>query len=353
MNSCSRLFKIMFLTILLSACSHQTIQDKDTNDILIIDSSSESVAISHDNYNYLEKSNDILDGTVSFSQIKAFIANDEFIHEIIVQDEPFIYLKVPSDKDYISGKIVYENSTDEPMTVRSLFLQGDEIAEVKLSTSGEWSSTIEYEVAPYTSASLDVDVKWIEEGMQELTFFPIDYSSDPIRYNGGSFSTYRFFVHSKDISISDTILKNQSFNLDLSDLNQEVNFFPVPTWLDKDKKELIYSIDNNQIVIENPISFVKLAGIPYNTEIDLLLVDEYGNTNIIKKDIFLKENEEAIISIESELKDISIEDRKYFLMVINNRGEEILADLKALALNKKPFFTSYQGVIEVYPLEEG
>ncbi|MDV2684465.1 hypothetical protein RYX56_08790 [Alkalihalophilus lindianensis] len=346
------LLKLLIFVFILSACSQQDVEEKGISEVLMVDSHREEVTISKDQYDYLSKSDEVVESSSPFTQIKAFIANDEFIREESVQDEPFIYLELPKRTEYISGKIVYENSTNETMKVRSLFLQGDSNAEVKLINTSEWSSSIEYEVPSFTSISLDIEIKWDRQGMQELTFFPIDYSSYPNRYDGGNLATYRFFVHSKDLSISDAMLEGQSFDIDMQRFDEDdMNFFPIPTWLDKNEQELTYHIEDEKVFVEEEMKFVKLAAIPYNTVVDLLLVDEYGNISNIKDDINIKRNEETTIPVE-ELQDLNKEDKKYFLIIVNNRGEEILADLRALNLYKKPFFTTYQGVIEVYPLKE-
>ncbi|NGY87929.1 hypothetical protein F6Y05_33160 (plasmid) [Bacillus megaterium] len=74
--------------------------------------------------------------------------------------------------------------------------------------------------------------------MQELTFFPIDQTSNINRYDGGSLSNYRFFVQSKDISMDKQLLKDQSFNMNQTELSNEQNFFPIPSWVDNEKKRI-------------------------------------------------------------------------------------------------------------------
>jgi len=45
------------------------------------------------------------------------------------------------------------------------------------------------------------------------------------------------------------------------------------------------------------------------------------------------------------------QDMRQYIMITNNREENMLADIRAFSQNKKPFPTSYQGIIELHPLQ--
>ena len=345
-----KLVLIVSASTLLFSCSNlQSSESLNENDILKADNEKYKIQTSSE-YSYLTSSSEIADSTTPFTQVKAFIPSESYSQELLVQDEPFIYLKVPSDTSIIAGEVVYENATEQPMKVRSLFLQGNSIAKVRLTNSKEWKSSAEYEVKANSSVSLEVEISWENTGMQELTFFPLDQTSDPSRYEGGSLSTYRFYVQSKDTTISDDLMKKQSNNLTLTDIN-DIDFFPVPSWLGKSKEPVEYNIVDDQLIIKDSLEFLELASVPYNTSVDILMIDEFGNVDVLKENISILKNVKTLIEISK----LNIEESpgnrgRRFLLVTNNR-EEILADLKTLDLRKKLFSTSYQGLIEVFPFE--
>ena len=184
---------------------------------------------------------------------------------------------------------------------------------------------------------------------RNLDFFPIDQTSNMNRYNGGSLSNYRFFVQSKNISMDKQLINDQSFTLDQKELSNQQNYFPIPTWIDSDNKESKLVDKNNKLMTEEEVEGIKLAAIPYKTKVDVLLIDEFGNTSVLAEKINVHENKPTFVHIEpNKLKEMYENKSRKFIFIFNNREKEILADLKTLDIKKKPFSTSYQGVIEFY-----
>lgn len=353
MNTYKSLILVILTSLLLFSCSNfQSDQLLNEKDILKANNNQYEIQNSNE-FNYLSSSSEIVDSSDAFTQVKAFIPDESYTQEILVQNESFVYLKVPINANSITGQVVYENATKEPMKVRSFFMQGNNVANVKLSDSTDWKSSIEYEVAANSSVSLNVEIKWENTGMQELTFFPLDQTSEANRYEGGSLSTYRFYVQSKDVDISEELLESQSTDLTMNDIEEEANFFPVPSWLNTDKEPVEYDLVDNQLIAKESIEFLELAKIPYNTSVDILILDDFGNVNLLKDDVSISKNEKTILELSKfEIEESTQNESRKFLLITNNREEEILADLKALDLKQKPFFTSYQGLIELFPSAE-
>jgi len=183
--------------------------------------------------------------------------------------------------------------------------------------------------------------------MQELSFFPLEKNSDAYRYNGSILSSYRYFVQSKDININKKILQEQAFSLEK--INSEQNYFPEPDWIGKNKNNLVYSIKDGVPSTNEKINGLKLDIVPYNTTIDILLVDEYGNTSMIEENVKVIKNKTTFINMDKDdLNKMYKISTRQFLLIMNNREERIMADVKTVGLNKKPFPTSFQRVIEVY-----
>ncbi|MET1180642.1 hypothetical protein ABG775_22175 [Peribacillus simplex] len=342
-------FLILLLLLIISGCSNSSDTNLyDEKDILQLTSNNKSTIVSKD-MDLLNKSDKVATSSTPFTQVKAFIPNDEYIQYEKVQGEEFLFLKIPKNKSFISGKVKYENNTKEKMVIQTLFLQGNKNAQIKTADSSSWKPAMIYDIPPYSSVTINLDIKWDVDEMQELTFFPIDQTSTMNRYNGGSLSNYRFFVQSKNISMDKKLINDQSFTLDQKELSNQQNFYPIPTWIGSDNKESKLVDKNNKLLTEEEVEGIKLAAIPYKTKVDVLLIDEFGNTSVLAEKVDIDENKPTFVHIEpNKLKEMYEDKSRKFIFIINNREKEILADLKTLDLQKKPFSTSYQGVIEFY-----
>jgi hypothetical protein len=340
---------ILLLLLIISGCSNSSETNLyDEKDILQLTSNNKSTIVSKD-MDLLNKSDKVATSSTPFTQVKAFIPNDEYIQYEKVQGEEFLFLKIPKNKSFISGKVKYENNTKEKMVIQTLFLQGNKNAQIKTSDSSSWKPAMIYNIPPYSSVTINLDIKWDVDEMQELTFFPIDQTSNMNRYNGGSLSNYRFFVQSKNISMDKQLINDQSFTLDQKELSNQQNIFPIPTWIGSDNKESKLVDKNNKLMTEEEVEGIKLAAIPYKTKVDVLLIDEFGNTSVLAEKIDVHENKPTFVHIEpNKLKEMYENKSRKFIFIFNNREKEILADLKTLDIQKKPFSTSYQGVIEFY-----
>ena len=334
------LFMITLVFIILVGCS--------ADETLQINSSKSEQVITDikttNEFRLLDSSKDIIESSEQFSQVKAFIPDSNYMESQNVQDGKFSYIKLEKNQSTVLGKIILENKTNNYMEIQSFFIQGNKIAQVKTINSEKWNFYVTYNVKPNSSVEISVEIKWDNEGINELTFFPLDHSSPIDRYNGGNLSLIRYFVLDNKININNTDLINQSFNLD--NKSEISGFFPIPSWVGNDDKEVEYVVEQEKIFTKNPISKLKLDAIPYDTEIDILLIDELGNISLMFEKVKIKKNQSTLIPLDSEvLNELNI--KKYFI-ILNNRGKDMLFDMKALDLKLKPFTTTYQSVIEFY-----
>lgn len=342
---------IIIILLLLTSCKPETEEVgaklNSNEDILFLKEENKNVTVSK-NMELLNKSDKVAtssDG--AFTKVLSFIPNDEYLQFETVRGDEFTYIKLPKSKSIISGKLVYENNTKKNIIVQSIFLQGNKNIEIKPTTSSKWVPSIRYDVPPYTSIRIDIDLKWDKNGMQELSFFPLEKNSDVYRYNGSILSSFRYFVQSKDININKEMLQEQAFNL--KKMTSEQNYFPEPDWIGENKNDLEYSIKEDVPSTNEKINGLKLDIVPYNTTIDILLVDEYGNSSLIAENVKVIKNKATFINIpKGDLNKMDKKSTRQFLLIMNNREERIMADVKTVGLNKKPFPTSFQRVIEFY-----
>lgn len=342
------------MLLLLFGCEDTRIKSKPTQneESLELDKKYKEIEVSTE-LKILNSAGEITASSAPFSQVKAFFPDDKFVKHLTVQGESVPYLLVPRSEKFLTGLIVFENAADFEVKIRSIFLQGDKTVQIKTPKSSSWSSSITYTIEPKSSAKIPVIIKWDKESLQELTFFPIDLTVGSFRYNGGGISTYRYFVQNHDIDINNELIKEQAFKLD-SNLSIENinNYFPAPSWTIDEEKVEIYEDENSNQYTKDRINGLVLENTPYSSSYDMILIDEYGETNIIKKNVKTTKDRKTFIKLtEKQLNEIyRIKNRK-FLLITNNREEKILADYKALDLNLKPFLTSYQAVIEIPPIK--
>jgi len=219
---------------------------------------------------------------------------------------------------------------------------------MKTKSSSKWGSSLIYDVPAFSSVTINVDLKWEETGMQELTFFPLEKTSDVYRYNG-NVASYRFFVQSKDIKISKEMLEEQSFTLNSNEMTSEQKYLPEPSWTGVNNSDLEYLINDGVALTNKAIDGVKFEAVPYDTKLDILLVDEFGNSTLIEENVIIKKNQVTYIKLKKDhLENMNKKSVRQFLLFVNNREERLMADIKTVELNKKPFPTSHQSILEFY-----
>ncbi|WP_058002213.1 hypothetical protein MHI39_09825 [Heyndrickxia sp. FSL K6-6286] len=353
-----RIIILIFLALLLTSCNIEGSDGKmegklnTEKDLLQLKEDSKDVIVSK-KMDLLNESDEVASGFDGFDKVLSFIPDEEFIQNESVQGDDFSYLKLPKTKSIISGKLKYENNTKENIVVQSIFLQGNKNIKIKTTNSTKWVPAIIFDVAPHTSITINIDLKWDKDGMQELTFFPLEKNSDAYRYNGSSLGSYRFFVQSKDINIGKDLIQEQVFNLSQSKLSSIQNFLPEPYWMGENNTELEYLIKKKKPLTNEKINSLKFEPVPYNTTVDVLLIDEYGNTSIVEENIRIKSNKNTFINLDKNiLNRMYKNNRRHFFLIMNNREEGIIADVKALQLYKKPFPTSFQKVLEFYKTDK-
>jgi len=342
-------FLILAFVILITGCSFGNEENNITGkNLLYLDSSSESVIISKD-MSILADSQSVANSSTPFTQVKAFIPNEKYTQYMEVQGENFLYIKVPKNDSIISGELVFENNSKETILTQTLFLQGNKNVKIKPSNTKKWVPAINYSVQPYSSVKIKIDIQWDLNGMQELTFFPIDKTSKGNRYNGGNLSNYRFFVQSKDMTIGKDLLEKQSFKLNESELNSNLNLVPFPSWINKENKEIDVITENDITLTNEKISGIKLEEIPYNTEFDVVFIDEFGNSTLLAENVKAQKKKSTFVQFDTTaINEMYSINGRGFIVVFNNRDKEIMADLRSLDTMQKPFFTSYQGILELF-----
>ena len=342
------------LSILILGCSDFTTSDKDQNPVIPITLNAESTDVKiTKEMKLLEGASDLFESSNSFNQVQAFVLNPNNKGSMQVKGEEFQYIKLSENDSYIAGEVILENNTDEDMNIESLFLQGHSLAKVKTSSDNEWSRSLIYNVPPFTSVKLDVHIEFNHDGMNELTFFPKELSDQFDRYNGGNIGSVRYFVLNEEVFLEKKDLNKQAFEYELSEANSEFNFHPTNSWIGADKKLIEYEIIEDSLIPTSKITGMLLDEVPYNTEADLLLIKDSGEIVVIEKDLKIERNIPTYINFEEDiLAQMNNTSQKSYIMLTVNREREIISDLKVFDMNKKPFLTSYQSILEYHQFKD-
>lgn len=343
----------LFTLSILFGCSNDEIDNTVSEDlykqkdVFLVDEDQVNTKIQNQ-YRLLENT-DTNSSTELYTFASGFVPDDDHKEYIkISNDDNYLFLK--SD-GYISGKIIFDNATDSTVKTTAIFLQGNDNVNFRLKGSEKWNPAIDIDVSSKTSVELEVEIKWDVNKEKELTFFPLNHSNPEVRYNGGNLGLYRFAVVNDIDEISAKDIKKQSINIDKDFDYEENSVLPIPTWIDSKSKTLDIIKKNNSLYTEEKITAVNLEAIPYETELDIILVDQYGNASSIGESVNIIPNHQTTVNFTDQIteKFYKSNDARKFLIFFNNRGKEIIADAIALKNQEKPFLSSYQGIIEVHP----
>lgn len=347
-----KLIIIVSFLLFIIGCSNINSNLYTKKDILNL--SNKEIKVNNNVHKLLDNSSEISESSEPYTLASGFIPDEIWKENLKLNGgkEQFMYLKSKTN-DNITGTVVYDNATDKVINITTIFLQGNKNAMIKLKGSTDWKPAIYLSVPADSTVEFEIEINWNSNGSEELTFFPLNHSNEENRYNGGNLGVFRFFVMNKKEVLTKEMLKNQSFNLPSNFNMEKETVFPSPSWMGSTSFNPNYISQNNKRYTKEKIKGIRLDPIPYNTTVDIIWIDEFGNTNLLADNIEIKKRQSTEINIEKEiLEDIYKTNNRQFLLVLNNRGQNILADIKAVDQNNKPFPTTYQGIIEIYPVAE-
>ncbi|MFD2657610.1 hypothetical protein [Gracilibacillus thailandensis] len=286
----------------------------------------------------------------SYRSYKGFIFDENHLEVIKLrnENETFKFVKLDSDNSTLSGKLKFENNTNESMQIRSLFLQGNKNVKIKPISLERWSKGIFYEIPAKTSVSIQIEINVNKNDMNELTFFPFEMNTDPDFYNGINIAANRYYMEGENSNREDEEISKHSFNL----TDGEEMKYPTPVWVNQDKEELELINKNGAILSKEKIRALRFDAVPYDTIVDIILLDEFGNTEILEENKELKKDKNNFVDFGENIIDNFYDNdgNRKFILVLNNRENEMLSDVLAFGNKKSPFPTSFQRILEIYPL---
>lgn len=330
-----RLLIILVLCLLIGCTSTENssgLYSEDNIFKLQVDSSS---MLSND-FTLIDEANSIMESTSHINFALSFKPDDKYKGLINIFEEEFEFIDI-DNSNLIQGTYTVNNSTDRDINITLLFMQGNKNAPIIMSEN-QMATGINFTTLSNSSLEIPIELKWNIEGASELIIIPIVHDSKIIEYNGKNLGITRLFVKNNDMEITEEDLKNQTFLL-------PDDFNPKDTYL---LPFLSFIEERGDASTNTKIRGIKLPPLPYSTVYDFLLVDEFGNAKLIKQDVNIEENKKKEIIFNDQIMgDIYSTKQRQFIIMLNNRGKDMISDLKALELNRKPFVTSFIGIIEV------
>ncbi|MFD1426985.1 hypothetical protein [Kroppenstedtia sanguinis] len=343
---CSLFLVMLAMTACMSLDQTQTLPNDNTakNVGFVIQ---EEMKVENNHHPLLEKGKEIADSENSFQTAVGFIPDKEFSKRVKVMDDKVRIIENKNGKKMITGRLIIDNGTQKELRYQSLFLQGNDVKEHK-TMGGKWKKALVIQVKPKSSSIIPIQIKWNPNGANELTVFPLDQSNH-VLYDGSHLGLNRFFVQNGKVSIHRSLIEKQSFNMPQNINDDSISLLPI--LIPKGNKKAIQSQVKSKekgCIANEKLKSIDISPVPYNTQVDVLWVDEYGNSKIIKEGVDIRENKKTSIFLPNHLiKKIYEMKQRQFILVFSNRANEMLADIKALNQQKKPYSTNYQGIVEI------
>ncbi|GEC91902.1 hypothetical protein [Brevibacillus brevis] len=262
-------------------------------------------------------------------------------------DESFRYYINDDNSTIIKGKYVID-TTDKSNKVTFIALQGNNSALVRLENDVEWYSSLNITYPENSTIVLPVEIKWSPQGEEELTIFPLKHEN-PDFYNGANLGLLRYLVLKNDEEIPQSMVNSQ-MNINSTLLNKkEISYFPVPKWYDHTNNKIKLVLNEGRLLSNTQPSMLTLAPLPYSTMVDMIIIDESGKVILANSNIQLKEAQITNITLpDKTMHMLNQNKRRNFVILLNNRSREMLADMMAIKQSGKPYPTTFQLVIEYY-----
>lgn len=343
----------IFLFIIITGCNNNEVP---TNHFSKSDvyKAKDSEVLHKSQHSRLQRSKKYVDSSTNYTLSVGFAPDKKWMRSTKMQNESFQYINNAQRSQEITGKIFIDNKTKKNQKFTFVFIQGNQTAEIKTKNS-HWSPAIDAQAESGTHIEIPIIIKWKPSKSKELTIFPIDQADKEGHYGGGTLGLVRFFVSNRNHpSVDKKMIQKQAFKLPNHFNPEKESLAPVLDWFKKGSRPIQFVDKHGDRFSKGKVEGFRIRALPYHTHVDVVRVDEYGNTDVLAKNINIHKGESNEINIEkSILDDLYKVKQRQFIIVFNNRNEQILADVEAVNKMKKPLPTTSQSVIELYkPLKK-
>lgn len=299
----------------------------------------------------LRNSGQIAFGAFNFSH--TFKLNPDLEQKIQLGDDEFYtYFVNTEDSKIIKGEYVVD-TYDREDSITFIALQGNKLAMVRTLNEHEWHSSLLINSKPNATTKLPLEIMWDPKGLDEIIIVPIK-NTDQNYYDGFNQGVIRAYIASNNIPIERALIDKQN-NINKKIYIQEnkgILPHPIPTWINDSNQQVGIIKDKDRFYFDELPTKIMLGAVSYNTTMDILHINDSGLVEIIKEGLEIKEGRVTYINLPKEfIAELNTNKGRDFLLLVNNRGKELLADIEAIKSLGKPFSTSFQILMEFNKLK--
>ncbi|MDN4067520.1 hypothetical protein QYF50_06395 [Paenibacillus vini] len=265
------------------------------------------------------------------------------------EESIYPYYKLTSKfKNKLSGSLYIEN-TQLDTDIVLLVMQGREITYLSQSQVGEeeWSKSLIVKSKKDSIINAEIDIKWDPNKSDELIIFPLVESFGNF-YSGAHSSVIRLFIgDNREYTFSNKEIEEKKVQK-----GPEMKLIPELAWLYEDNQRVETIIKNDKFLTENKYNKLLMTSLNNDTEIDILYVNTLGESDILFKGYNPKKNNDTIFTIDkTKMEEYYNKNARQFLLVLNNKDDDMLKDIIAVNKRINSVSTSFQRIIEIIPHE--
>lgn len=327
------------ILVLIFSASYILMHTESKSLMRKIDLSEIKTTQKHEN---LEKSSEVVhvdNGT--FSLFQSFKIDSKMELKLkLGENDYYKYYINKSNIEVINGEYTIETKNDGS-SVKFIALQGDKVAKVRLKDDKKWFDSLEIPYQSNSSSSVPIEIKWDPKGKHELIVFPIRHDREGL-YSGNNLTLLRAALINGNLD-----LNNQNVAIDSQ--KEIPSGMPIPSLMNSQGKTVNVVINEKSTRASEKYSAIKLKEINYNTNIDIILLNESGKSELLASKVPVLANQETIINLpENLIERVQNEINRNFLLILNNREEKQVLDIIGIINKQKSYPTTFSLVIELF-----
>ncbi|RAP74799.1 hypothetical protein [Paenibacillus montanisoli] len=187
------------------------------------------------------------------------------------------YTILQKETDSLMASVYIENMLSDT-SIKFLILQGNNITHVSLDKK-KWYLSVVQPVVNNSRGILNFYIKWKLNESDELIILPIPDKLNDAFSGSGVGGVMRYYINNGHESPDTSISINTN--------NNSHGYIPSLVWVDRYGNSIMNSPDSNDRSLSK-YNKLLISNIPFDTEIDLLYVNENGDSILIGEDIEIK-----------------------------------------------------------------
>jgi len=263
------------------------------------------------------------------------------------EDSAYPYFKLTSSyKDKLSGKFYIEN-TQLDTNIILVAMQGRKTTLLRESGATNWSRSLKVESNKNSIIDIQLDIEWDQDESDELIIFPYVESFDEF-YSGAHSSLIRLFVgDNRNYKYTNEDLQKKEFQI-----SDELKLFPELSWIDENNQEINKEIRNNKLIAEKQYYKLLMSPLSSDTTVDIVYFNTLGESEVLYSGYIQRKDKDSIITIDKKkMETYHNKNTDQFLLVVNNKDDEMLLDILAVNEGINSMSSSFQKIIKILPVK--